>query len=120
MVPEELFNRKLKEIEHAFRVSYSRQQRAIWYARLVSWDEERFVLGCERFLQTVEQRWEARDANLYAMLRTLTQGDAKGLALRKETENLLKESKRLAAESEPPPANIRDLIRQAVHRVKLW
>lgn len=120
MVTEELYSRKLREIEHIYRVEFTRKQRDLWYARLCKWDEEVFCLACERFITTVEQRWQVRDGNLVAMLGTLSKTDAREVAAKRQME--LFEHRMAEAEktAEPMTVQIKEALRKALGRLGLW
>lgn len=119
MVTEELYSRKLREIEHIYRVSFSHQQKHLWYTWLSGWDEERFVIACKKLLETVEQRWEIRDGNIYAILSTLSKCDARDIAERKIMERNQREFARQLSEHEPVTTQIKDAIQRTLHKLRL-
>lgn len=119
-VTEELYSRKLREIEHIYRVQFSLRQRDLWYARLSKWDEEVFCLACERFIATVEQRWMVRDGNIVAMLTTLSKADAKEVAAKRQMEEFHHRMAEAERESGPTTTEIKEAIRRVFHRLGLF
>lgn len=120
MVSEELYNRKIREIEHLFRVTYTRHQKMLWFTRIRNWDEEVFALACERFVTSTEQRWEVRDGNLLAQLRNLTQTESAHAAERdrvREWKRNLEDARRRA---EPPSEAVRNALRRLLNRLGMF
>lgn len=119
-VTEDLFNRKLKEIEHIFRVSFTRQQRLLWFARISTWDEEVFAIACEKLVNTVEQRWQVRDGNLVAMLRNLTKRETRDAIERQRQHDREKEWAEAEKAAEPMTEQLKELWRKVAAKLRVW
>jgi hypothetical protein len=119
-VSEDLYNRKLHEIEHVYKVGFTRQQKAFWFARIQTWEEEVFVLACEKLVNTVEQRWQIRDGNILAMLGNLSKVEAKVYRERQkaqEFQHMMAEAER---EAEPIPVTMKEALRKMFGKLGIW